>query len=1047
MPGDQTPEEDYPRGWPKKGRAGVARFLSRFDDDETRRTLLRSLEELAGGRPGSASDAAKLVDRIEQLIPLATQLEANWPASGSVVRCDVPLDRVTRLLGCEVDLAALEPADRFCTLVEASRLKGRGDLEHFVARRVAERAAMRDRERLELERAVVGQLLDDAPDPVPLARLHDEKLAPGFAAALAAHPPCGLVPVAVAREKAIGVAALARVGRQLGAVRKVFPNSARHVPFVTVAAHLGLDPATLAVVAGRPHQETMGHEAIDELSTAATLPGWPERVAAAVAVIEERQRSVERVRDARRALGLEPSDKTTCTTAEAAVALGISVESVRAAISRGDLPAHSVRAMTDYGRRDFWRVDLAGIAEVLGAGEPVWLRRARQAHARVVTRTEITTGHLEARFARLLRSSPPAVTEVFLGPTNSGKTYRAIERLASRGAGVYAAPLRMLAWEVRDTLARLVGEENVGLVTGEERINEHAPILCCTAEMAPLHAPLLVLDEVQWAADPQRGFAWTRLLAGAEVDELYVTGEVGAAPLVRAVLGDDVPITWCDRLTPLVLGSPVSLEDVPPRSCVVAFSRKAVLHLAGRLEQAGRRVSVLYGGLPPEVRRLQIATFLRGGADVVVATDLIGHGVNLPIDSVVLAETHKFDGEMRRPLVAWEIAQIAGRAGRYGLSDRGVVTTLAGEPGFAPDRLDVHAALERPAATVDGHPACRIVRKGFVGPRLDDLEVESSKELSGALRLWGEVADAALGAVAWASVASVEPLRERLERIGRALVAALELDDAWALARSPLDATDENDVELLVALASHLAGRRSDALERLVPVAAPRHRSAEQLERLARRLVGLRWATLCFAGRLGVDHAAVTKVLDEVARLLNAQLQRSVADGVAHCQTCGALCAPWFTECDPCHQRGRARYHDWDDEYDDWDDEEDEDDEEDGTRGYGGALSRAARGARHVAEVARRDELTRAIDALATSDPLLARPHSFPRPTWLELIPSLQALPDPERALRRAKLVVAQRAGRAVDTTTIVRDAGSLRDDDPAVTAALTGVPVGVPTS
>ena len=196
----------------------------------------------------------------------------------------------------------------------------------------------------------------------------------------------------------------------------------------------------------------------------------------------------------------------------------------------------------------------------------------------------------------------------------------------------------------------------------------------------------------------------------------------------------------------------------------------------------------------------------------------------------------------------------------------------------------------------------------------------------------------------------------------------------------------------------------------------PHHRSAEQFERLARRLVGLRWATLRFAGRLGVDHAVVTKLLDDVARLLNAQLARSVRDGVARCQSCGAICAPWFSECDSCHERARAHWRDWD---------EDDDYDEDEERRPAGARSPAARGARHVEAVARREELTRAI-AAAADDPLLARPHSFPRPTWLELIPALQALLEPARALRRAKLVVAQRAGRGVGRATIVRDADAL---------------------
>ena len=122
-----------------------------------------------------------------------------------------------------------------------------------------------------------------------------------------------------------------------------------------------------------------------------------------------------------------------------------------------------------------------------------------------------------------LRTTPLLKVEVFLGPTNSGKTHRALEYLKQRGVGVYAAPLRMLALEAYERLSEQTGRSQVGLVTGEERINEHAPIICCTVEMAPMSGRLLVLDEVQWAQDTDRGWAWTRLLAGAEVEELYVT--------------------------------------------------------------------------------------------------------------------------------------------------------------------------------------------------------------------------------------------------------------------------------------------------------------------------------------------------------------------------------------------------------------------------------------------------------------------------------------------------------------------------------------------
>src|SRR6188508_1083949 len=130
------------------------------------------------------------------------------------------------------------------------------------------------------------------------------------------------------------------------------------------------------------------------------------------------------------------------------------------------------------------------------------------------------------------RSVEPESVVAHLGPTNSGKTHSALEFLAEAGRGVFAAPIRMLAQEAHRRLSASLGDERVGLVTGEERINENAPIICCTAEMAPLRGEVLVLDEVQWADDPERGSAWTRLLLAGEYRDILVLGALDAEPLV-----------------------------------------------------------------------------------------------------------------------------------------------------------------------------------------------------------------------------------------------------------------------------------------------------------------------------------------------------------------------------------------------------------------------------------------------------------------------------------------------------------------------------------
>src|SRR5687768_6597062 len=252
------------------------------------------------------------------------------------------------------------------------------------------------------------------------------------------------------------------------------------------------------------------------------------------------------------------------------------------------------------------------------------------------------------------RSVEPDSVVAHLGPTNSGKTHAALEFLAESGRGVFAAPLRMLAQEAHRRLAAQLGAEQVGLVTGEERVNEGAPIVCCTAEMAPMRGEVLV----------------------AEYRHILLLGAVEALPLVRNAF-PDVDVRFFERKAPLDWTGAVAFGSLKPGTVVVAFSRRAVLALAGELARRHPgRVSVLYGAMPLASRRVEIDRFLHGAADVCAATDVLGHGVNLPCETLLFAETTKFDGQERRELHPWETAQIAGRAGRFGLVERGHVGVL-----------------------------------------------------------------------------------------------------------------------------------------------------------------------------------------------------------------------------------------------------------------------------------------------------------------------------------------------------------------------------------
>jgi ATP-dependent RNA helicase SUPV3L1/SUV3 len=278
----------------------------------------------------------------------------------------------------------------------------------------------------------------------------------------------------------------------------------------------------------------------------------------------------------------------------------------------------------------------------------------------------------------------------YLGPTNSGKTYRALNALMQAPSGVYLAPLRLLAMEVRDKLMQAGIPCN--LITGEERdMIEGAQHSACTIEMMnPARiVDVAVIDEIQMLHDRDRGSAWTAALLGVPAREVFICGADSATAIcVRALetLNEPFDIHYCERMTPLALeadsfcGSFYSKLKVRDRlqkgDAVIAFSRKDVLTLSARFRQWGFSVASIYGALSPEVRRHEATRFSQGLAQVLVATDAIGMGLNLPIRRIIFASTTKYDGQTNRALNATEVRQIAGRAGRYGQYETGYVNVL-----------------------------------------------------------------------------------------------------------------------------------------------------------------------------------------------------------------------------------------------------------------------------------------------------------------------------------------------------------------------------------
>lgn len=272
---------------------------------------------------------------------------------------------------------------------------------------------------------------------------------------------------------------------------------------------------------------------------------------------------------------------------------------------------------------------------------------------------------------------------VHLGPTNSGKTYDAVESLKKAVKGLFLAPLRLLAFEQYQKL----NEEGYpcSLYTGEEhKIIDGAKLQASTVEIADVmeHYNIVVIDEAQMVADRDRGWAWTKAILGINADKIHIC----AAPYAKDIIihtieecGDDYEIVEHQRQTPLRMDEykfKLKASSIKKGDALIVFSRRAVHAIARELQDMGMSCSVIYGNLPYDVRQEEARRFRDGETDVVVSTDAIGMGMNLPIKRVVFLETAKYDGYSIRPLKTEELTQIAGRAGRRGLYEEGNWTVL-----------------------------------------------------------------------------------------------------------------------------------------------------------------------------------------------------------------------------------------------------------------------------------------------------------------------------------------------------------------------------------
>jgi len=264
-------------------------------------------------------------------------------------------------------------------------------------------------------------------------------------------------------------------------------------------------------------------------------------------------------------------------------------------------------------------------------------------------------------------AAPPRLVAV-LGPTNTGKTHLAVERMLGHASGMIGLPLRLLAREIYDRIVKLRGPRAVALITGEEKIVPPRPhYFVCTVEAMPLsrEVEFLAVDEIQLCADPERGHVFThRLLHARGTAETMLLGAGTMAPLVRRLL-PHAEIVTRERFSSLTYAGPKKLTRLPRRSAVVAFSADQVYAIAELIRRQRGGAAVVMGSLSPRTRNAQVALYQSGEVDFLVATDAIGMGLNMDVDHVAFAGLRKFDGKRTRWLYPQEVGQIAGRAGRY----------------------------------------------------------------------------------------------------------------------------------------------------------------------------------------------------------------------------------------------------------------------------------------------------------------------------------------------------------------------------------------------
>ena len=511
-----------------------------------------------------------------------------------------------------------------------------------------------------------------------------------------------------------------------------------------------------------------------------------------------------------------------------------------------------------------------------------------------------------------------------LGPTNSGKTYHAIQAIIETfekypdAKIAYGGPLRMLAIEVYQKLSNIFGKEEVGMITGDTEINPEARLVACTVECVPDEGKLLVIDECHWSMDDDRGKSWTNLFTGANYENIILLGPKECESHFKFMLSDakKISVHYHDRITKLKIEKnkknkvkKYSINEIPKGTAIVTFSKKGALMLAGQIRKNTKlKVEALYGRMPMTSREEVVNRFNNGEIDIVVTTDVIGHGINLPINRLLFAETNKFDGKFVRNLKLWESAQIAGRAGRYGKSDNGSVAALKTSWGAIDSNIIKNAVK---AANGD-IPTELSTMKCRVSPTLKQLGIDNNSILffPDTLQEWKEQMNKYLDKDSEMrkniEVASLETLSNHLYLIlaNIPLDGSIEAELVWQLASGPFD---DNSEVLIAAIPMLIDMKNTDEINNVWEYVQTLSHTIDDAENKYRTLIELKTLSMMWSEKGDLFDVAYAEELDYAEKKIIEDYNRlKGSEEVGICEDCGeSTSTPWFKKCNDCYEDNR----------------------------------------------------------------------------------------------------------------------------------------------